>query len=115
MVLNRFPKAATVVHVEALPLARFGDRVLGIDFRQGLLHISRGEPRSALLLGANRLADQVRQFHASRAQRANLRHVARIKPNIHQLHHVIVKTGCLYVNRHGANLPGGWMYGDPKR
>jgi hypothetical protein len=33
MVLDRFPKAATVVHVEALPLALFGDRMLEIEFR----------------------------------------------------------------------------------
>ncbi len=100
MVLDRFPKGATVVHVYKLSLAFFGDRVLGIDFRQALLDISRGEPRSTIMLGANRLADQVRKFHASRAQRANPRHVARIKPNIQQLHPIIVKTSCLYVDRH---------------
>jgi hypothetical protein len=82
MVLDRFPKAATVVHIDALPLALFGDRMLGIEFRQGLLDISRREPRSTIMLGANRLADQVRQFHASRAQRADPSNVARIKPNI---------------------------------
>ncbi len=95
-----FPKAATVVRVEALPLTRFADPMLGIDLRQGLLDVSPpGDLRSTVMFRANCLAEQVRQFHASRAQRTNPRKVVWIEPNVQELHLILVKTNRFYVKR----------------